>query len=128
MGVIKHQTITRKNIRNMVDRFYSKILKDELLADFFIEKLGDEMITDEWQNHLTLLTSFWASIILNDGSYKGQPIKPHMHMKGLKRESFERWLELFSETVDKLYVKESADLFKTNSESIAKNFIKLLNI
>ena len=128
MGVIKHQTVTKKNIRNMVDRFYSKVLKDELLADFFIEKLGDEMITEQWQNHLTLLTSFWASIILNDTSYKGQPIKPHMHMQGLNKETFKRWLKLFFETVDGVYVKETADIFKTNSESIAKNFIKLLKL
>ncbi|MEA2073887.1 MAG: hypothetical protein U9O86_09905 [Campylobacterota bacterium] len=45
---MQHQTITRKNIRSMVDRFYSQILKDEILADFFIERLGDEMISDEW--------------------------------------------------------------------------------
>ena len=125
---MQYQTITRENIRIMVDRFYSKILKDELLADFFIEKLGDEMITDEWQNHLNLLTDFWASITLDDTAYSGQPIKPHMRMKGLQRETFERWLELFFETVDRLYAKEAADTFKTHSEKIANNFMKLLNL
>ena len=125
---MQHQTITRENIRIMVDRFYSKILKDELLADFFIEKLGDEMISDEWQEHLGKLTDFWASIALGDTAYSGQPVKPHMHMKGLQRETFEQWLKLFFETVDRLYAKDAADIFKTRSEMIANNFMKLLGI
>ena len=125
---MQYQTITRENIRIMVDRFYSKILKDELLADFFIDKLGDEMISDEWQTHLDILTDFWASIILGDTAYKGQPLEPHMHMEGLQRETFERWLELFFETVDRLYSKEAANTFKTRSEMIANNFMRLLGI
>ena len=125
---MQHQTITRDNIRIMIDRFYSKILKDEILADFFIEKLGDEMISDEWQRHLDILTDFWASITLGDTAYKGQPVKPHMHMEGLQRVTFERWLEFFFETVDRLYTKEAADIFKTRSQTIANNFMRLLGI
>ena len=125
---MQHQTITRENIKILVDRFYSAVLKDELLADFFIEKLGDEMISDEWQRHLRLLTDFWASITLGDKAYSGQPVKPHMHIEGLRRETFERWLELFFKTVDRLYAKEAADLFKTRSQAIADNFMKLLGI
>ncbi|MDF1876750.1 group III truncated hemoglobin [Sulfurimonas sp. SAG-AH-194-L11] len=124
----QHQTIDRKNIRFMMDLFYSQVLKDEIIADFFIEKLGDEMISDEWQIHLNLLTDFWMSTILGESAYKGQPIKPHIHMEGLKRASFEAWLQLFFQTVDKVYTKEPADIFKTKSKSIANNFMKLLKL
>ena len=125
---MQHQTISRENIRILVDRFYSAILKDEILADFFIEKLGDEMISDEWQEHLNKLTDFWASITLGDTAYSGQPVKPHMHMEGLQRETFEQWLKLFFETVDRLYSEEAATIFKTKSETIANNFMRLLDI
>ena len=125
---MQHQTITRENIKILVDRFYSKILKDELLADFFIQKLGDEMITDDWQRHLKILTDFWTSITLGDSAYSGQPVKPHMQMEGLQRVTFERWLELFFETVDRLYSKEAADIFKTRSQTIANNFMRLIGI
>ena len=125
---MKHPTITKENIRSMVDRFYSKVLKDETLADFFIDKLGDEMISDEWQEHLDKLTDFWASITLGDSAYSGQPIKPHMHMEGLKKETFEQWLSLFSETVEKFYEKDAADIFKTRAQMIASNFMRLLGI
>ncbi|WP_230973258.1 hypothetical protein [Sulfurimonas hydrogeniphila] len=70
---MQYQTITKKNIRVMVDRFYSSVLKDDLIADFFIEKLGDEMISDEWQHHLNLLTDFWAAMTTGDNSYNGTP-------------------------------------------------------
>jgi hemoglobin len=125
---MQHETITRKNIQTMMDRFYSTVLKDEIVGEFFIEKLGDEMISDEWQTHLNLLTDFWASIILGENAYRGQPIKPHMHLEGLKRETFERWLELFFEVVEKFYNKASADIFKNHSQKIANNFMKLLNL
>ena len=125
---MQYDTITKENIRIMTDRFYSKILKDDLLAYFFIDKLGDEMISDEWQAHLNLLTDFWASITLGDTAYSGQPVRPHMHMEGLTKASFERWLKLFFETVDRLYAKEPADLFKQRSQTIANNFIRMLNL
>jgi len=112
----------------MLDRFYSNVLKDDLIADFFIDKLDDEMISDEWQHHLNLLTDFWAFTILDDTSYSGKPVKPHMKMQGLSRESFERWLKLFFETVDKLYEKEPANIFKHHSQIIANNFMQLLRL
>jgi len=125
---MQYDTITKENIKIMSDRFYSKILKDDLLADFFIERLGDEMITDEWQHHLKLLTNFWASITMGDTAYNGQPLKPHIHMEGLTREIFERWLKLFFETVDRLYTTEPANLFKAKSQTIANNFMRALSL
>jgi len=53
------------------------------------------VITDEWQNHLNKLTDFWASITLGDTAYSGKPVKPHMYMEGLQRETFEQCLRLF---------------------------------
>ena len=98
------------------------------LADFFIEKLGDEMISDEWQTHLDTLTDYWASITLGDKAYSGQPVKLHIDLEGLERETFERWLKLFSETVDKFYSKEIADIFKSRAQVIANSFMRLLDI
>ncbi|MEA2073888.1 MAG: hypothetical protein U9O86_09910 [Campylobacterota bacterium] len=49
-------------------------------------------------------------------------------MEGLQRVTFERWLELFYESVDKYYEKEAADIFKARSKSIADSFMKLLGL
>jgi len=125
---MQYETIDKKNIRRMMDHFYSQVIKDELLADFFIEKLGDEMISDEWLRHLNLLTDFWASRILNDTDYNGQPLKPHIQMKSLTRETFERWIKVFYQSVDKYYTKEPADIFKAHGKEIANNFMRLLKL
>ena len=125
---MQYTTITKENIRRMLDRFYSNVLKDELIAEFFIDKLGDEMISDSWQSHLNLLTDFLASVLLQDNLYTGEPIKPHMRMKGLVRKSFDRWLELFFISVDKYYTHDEANKFKLHSERIANDFIKVLKL
>ena len=124
----KEQTITLDNIRSMVDFFYAKVLKDEKLAPFFVEKLGSDLKSQEWQTHLQTLTNFWASLTLGDTSYRGQPVKPHMHMEGLQTSTFEAWLVLFFEAVDALYSQKVADIFKTRSEMIATNFMRMLGL
>jgi hemoglobin len=121
---MQENTITRKNIRTMLDRFYSAVLKDDLIANYFIDRLGDEMISDEWQNHLSVLINFWASVTLNDKSYKRDALKPHLDMDGLDEKSFQRWLELFDECVERLYTKEIADIFKAHGRNISNNFMK----
>ena len=125
---MKEQEITKENIRTMVDVFYAKVLKDEALAPFFIEKLGSDLKSEEWQTHLATLTNFWASLTLGETSYKGQPVKPHMHMQGLEASTFAAWLKLFFETVDGLYVEELAAIFKTRSQMIATNFMRMLGL
>ncbi len=46
----------------------------------------------------------------------------------ITRETFEQWLELFFETVDKVYVPYIADAFKERSMAIAGNFMRNLRI
>jgi len=124
----KAQEITRENIRTMVDVFYAKVLKDEMLAPFFVAKLGDDLQSEAWQTHLSTLRDFWASLTLGDTSYRGQPVKPHMHMEGLEAATFTRWLTLFFETVESLYCEDAASVFKARAEMIATNFMRMLGL
>ena len=121
-------TITKINLRTMVIRFYTNILKDEEVGPFFIDKLGDDLSGDIWAPHLDLLTNFWASITLGDMAYRGSPFTPHMHLKGLRRETFEQWLVLFFETVDSVYEERIANQFKERSSVIAGNFMRNLGL
>lgn len=124
----EEQEITKENIRTMVDLFYAKVLKDKTLSPFFVEKLGSDLKSEEWQTHLVTLTDFWASLTLGDTSYRGQPVKPHMHMEGLQASTFTAWLTLFFETVDSLYSEELAAVFKSRSQMIATNFMRMLGL
>ncbi len=120
--------ITRENIEKMVLMFYRKVLKDDIVGPFFIAKLGDDMSNDYWKPHLELLINFWSSMTLGDNSYMGNPFAPHTQMGELKRETFERWLEMFFETVDAVYTPHIADAFKERSIAIAGNFMRNLRI
>ncbi len=122
------QEITKENIRTMVNTFYVKILKDDIVGPFFIAKLGDDMSDEHWLPHLDLLVNFWASIALGDTDYRGNPFAPHTQLGELKRETFEQWLVLFSETLDEIYVPSVSAQFKERSTIIAGNFMRNLRI
>ncbi len=120
--------ITQENISIMVRNFYIKILKDDIVGPFFIAKLGDDLASDHWKPHLELLTNFWASMMLGQGSYRGNPFMPHTQLGELKRETFEQWLKLFFEVLDELYEPQAANQFKERSAVIAENFMRNLRI
>lgn len=121
-------TITKANLRAMVISFYTKVLKDDLVGPFFIERLGPNLVGETWGEHLDLLTDFWASIYLNDTNYRGSPFAPHIEMEGLKAETFHRWLKLFFETLDTLYEPHIADQLKNRGTLIAGNFMRNLGL
>ena len=118
--------ITKINLRKMVISFYTKVLKDDLVGPFFIDRLGDDLGGAIWGDHLDLLTDFWASFTLGDMNYRGNPFAPHINMQGLQRETFEQWIKLFHETLDSVYEPQVADQLKQRSEIIAGNFMRNL--
>ncbi len=123
-----YSEVTKENLRTMVNVFYAKVLKDEIVGPFFIEKLGDDLKSDVWQTHLELLTNFWASIAMGDTEYRGNPFAPHLNLQNLSREAFSRWLELFAETVESVYSPEISNFFKQRSTIIAGNFMRNLGL
>ncbi len=124
----KYNTINRESIRAMVESFYPTILADEITAPFFIAKIGSDINSKEWQEHLELLTNFWAFTALGDLSYTGSPLAPHFSLEGLDRKAFERWLSLFHEAIDRVYEAEVGEFFKQRSNNIARNFMINLGI
>jgi len=122
------ESINRENIQVLVNTFYPTILADELVAPFFIEKLGDDINSQIWQEHLTLLGNFWAFVALGDTQYQGHPLAPHFHISGLSRKAFEQWLSLFHQAVDRVYTPQAGEFFKMRSSNIAENFMNNLGL
>jgi len=123
-----HNTINEDNIELLVRSFYSEVIKDPLLAPFFIKVLGDDIHNEKWEEHLLLLTEFWKFVALGYDGYNGNPLEPHTHLNGLSREAFEQWLTLFHQTVDKCYTPSSGEYFKEKSSDIAGNFMRRLSL
>lgn len=125
---MKFQSINEENIATLVRTFYPSVLQDEILAPFFIEKLGENIEGELWEEHLLLLTEFWKFVALGYDEYKGNPLKPHLDIFGINREAFMAWLKLFHKTVDDLYTPQAGGYFKDKSSEIAENFMRKLSL
>ena len=121
-------TVNREHIATMVVRFYTKVLKDETVGPFFIAKLGDDLESDYWKPHIDLLINFWSSMILQDESYYGNPLRPHFSIGELNHGVFKQWLKIFFETVDEVFIPKLGAEFKERSEIIAGNFMRNLGV
>ncbi|MCK5854685.1 MAG: group III truncated hemoglobin [Sulfurovaceae bacterium] len=121
-------TVNREHIATMVVIFYTKVLKDEMVGPFFIAKLGDDLESDYWKPHIETLINFWSSMILQDGTYGGNPLAPHFSIGELNHEVFKQWLKLFFETVDEVFIPKIGAEFKERSEIIAGNFMRNLRV
>jgi hemoglobin len=104
---------SRKDIELLVDKFYGRVKKDNLLAPIF------EHV--DWPNHLPTMYNFWASMILGEQSYQGNPLQKHLPL-AIGRSHFSQWLLLFEQTVDENFEGRSADEVKSRAQTIAQVF------
>ena len=102
--------------------FYAKAIEDKDLAPFFIDEIGDDLADEDWIAHIDLLADFWLTKMLGEDTYYGNFIGAHVKMPFIKRESFARWLELFSQTADEVYEQDTAELFKKKAIELVKEF------
>lgn len=123
-----YDSVDRSTIEQMVREFYGTVLKDDILAPIFIKSLGDDLNNGKWHEHLNTLYKFWDLMMTGKRGYGGDPFPPHAFMGPLSREHFERWLKLFKETINGLFVAEIADKFYIKADRLAEQFIDNLGI
>ncbi|WP_414000266.1 group III truncated hemoglobin [Flavobacterium sp. W1B] len=107
---------TLEDIKLLVDTFYAKVQKDEFIGPIFNEKIGHQ-----WPEHLEKMYRFWQTILLEVHSYSGSPFPPHKQLP-VAKEHFERWMEIFSETVDSLFIGPIAEEAKLRAKNMAEMF------
>ncbi|MDL2403432.1 DUF1971 domain-containing protein [Rhizobium mayense] len=115
-ALIAKRQLDEAVIVDVVDTFYGKIRKDEVLAEIF-----ERVIAGKWDEHLGRMYDFWSSIMLMSGRYKGNPMQKHAPMAELTPKHFERWLALFRETVETLCSQRDAQLFMEKAQMIARS-------
>lgn len=114
---MKTQIKNIDDIKLLVDSFYSKVRKDDLLADIF-----NNVIQDRWPVHLEKMYRFWQTILLEDHTYHGSPFTPHAKLD-INQEHFTRWISLFHQTVDEHFTGEKANEVKWRAERMAEMFL-----
>jgi hemoglobin len=103
----------------MVRRFYQDVAQDELLGPLF-----NDVARVDWSEHLPKLTAFWCRALLGIERYQGNPFRAHSEVHARSPFTiahFERWLQLFSETVELGWVGPNA----TRAMDLARNVARV---
>lgn len=100
---MQQEITTKEDIQNLVDVFYGKVMKDEVLAPFF--KYLD------FGKHIPKMVHFWSFVLLDEAGYTTNVTEKHLKMP-LKKEHFDHWIALFQETIDELFEGEKAEQAK----------------
>ena len=115
---MKSEITNRKDIELMVDTFYEKVRSNPVLGYIF-----DDVAKINWKTHLPKMYSFWASILLGENRFSGNPMQKHIALSKLTEmtdKEFSEWLHLFTETVDELFLGEKANEAKLRAGNIAR--------
>nr|WP_315250965.1 group III truncated hemoglobin [uncultured Flavobacterium sp.] len=105
-----------EDIQLLVNTFYSTVQKDELIGAIFNEKIGDR-----WPEHLEKMYRFWQTILLEEHTYSGSPFPPHKQLP-VEKQHFNRWMEIFTNTVDSLFTGPLAEEAKLRGQNMAEMF------
>ncbi|AKA35437.1 group III truncated hemoglobin [Flagellimonas lutaonensis] len=114
----KNDIVNRDDVSLLVNTFYGKIRRHDLLGPIF-----NSIITD-WESHLELLTDFWETQLFLKGKYRGNPVIVHQEvddkMDGtITSEHFGQWINLWFETLDALFDGERAWIAKNRAQKMS---------
>jgi hemoglobin len=112
----KKDILSLDDVKLLVDSFYTKVRKDELIGPIF-----DDRIQDRWPQHLAKMYTFWQTVLLGEHTYYGSPFPPHSKLP-VEKIHFERWLSLFSQTLDELFDGETAKQAMWRANKMAMMF------
>lgn len=105
-------------IAEMVRRFYQDVAQDDLLGPLF-----NDVASVDWAEHLPKLTAFWCRALLDQEGYVGNPFRAHSNVHArspLTTAHFQRWLELFGETVELGWVGPNRQRALDLAENVAQ--------
>lgn len=115
---IKADITNRKDVKNLVVTFYSKIRTHDILGPIF-----NQIITD-WEAHFELLTDFWEAQLFLKRNYRGNPVAAHQEVDtkvnhSVTSEHFGLWLNIWFQTIDELFEGETAWIAKNRAQKMS---------
>ncbi len=105
-------------VAELVRRFYAEVAQDDLLGPMF-----NDVAQVDWSEHLPKLTAFWCRALFATPGYVGNPFRAHQLVDAKRRFTrghFERWMELFEDTVDEGWIGPNADRVKAIAGNVAR--------
>lgn len=108
---------SRADIERLVDTFYERVRADDRLGPIF-----DEVAHVDWATHLPNMYAFWEAVLFGVAGFKGNPLATHhalAQQTPLTAREFDRWVDLFHESVDQLFAGAVAAEAKQRAAQIA---------
>lgn len=111
-----------EDIKQLVDAFYEKVNRDELLGPIF-----NEVAKVNWAEHLPTMYRFWESMLLGEGNYQGAPFPKHAVLP-VDQAHFQRWLALFAETIRENFAGPKSEEATSRAICIADTFARRMGV
>lgn len=124
---MKKDIENRADIDDLMNRFYARAMTDETIGYVF------EIAELDLKHHLPVIGDFWETLLFGTGNYQRHgrnPLQVHAELNDktpLFFEHFERWLEIFSESVDETFEGMRADFIKLRAHAIANRMLSYVS-
>jgi hemoglobin len=108
-----------EEIFELVTRQYSDVVQDDLLAPYFT--FGPGFL--DWQAHIRSVADYWQHVVLLAPDYDIDVLEGHRHLhdrEAFTPELFDRWLQIFLDTVDGGWSGPNASLAKKRATGMAR--------
>lgn len=109
---------TTEEVLEMVTRQYVDIVQDELLEPYF--NFGPGFI--DWQAHIESVSDYWNHVLLYAPDYQIDVIEAHRTLHDtdpFTPQLFDRWLEVFNNTIDGGWTGPHAEHAKKKASGMA---------
>ena len=107
----------REDIVQLLTSFYQKVFADELIGHFFTE-----VVPLNLETHIPVIADFWEAIVFNTHGYQKNVMEIHRQISELskiRKEHLDRWVQIFSQTIDEMFEGKKAILMKQRARSVA---------
>jgi hemoglobin len=114
---MKHDIENREDVKLLINSFYDKVRADDKIGYIF-----NDIAKVNWEHHLPIMYDFWEGVLFQKAGYSGNPIQTHQKLnqqEPLHSDHFDRWKQLFLQTVDEHFEGDTAELAKQRAQSIA---------
>ncbi|MDJ0313019.1 group III truncated hemoglobin [Arthrobacter sp. H35-D1] len=107
----------REDILRLVETFYTRAFADEVIGHIFTTVVHMDL-----PKHMPIMADFWQTVLFKAGLYSRNALQVHFDIHALEPltlEHFNRWLQLWTNTVDELFSGEKAEMAKVQAHLIA---------
>lgn len=108
----------RTDIETLIDQFYGIVIKDEVIGYIFTD-----VFKVNWELHLPIMYGFWETVLLDNMTYKGNPILKHIDVNQKEKllpVHFERWIKLWEKTINHNFKGEKAEEAKKRAKMMSE--------